>query len=213
MKSVIIGSTGLVGSILLQQLLSEKQISEVVSVGRKKIEVQHPKLRQVVVSNLSELPIVAHDLQGDLYFCCLGTTIKKAKTQEAFRKVDFDAVLDFARIAKSSHAKSFAVVSAMGADANSKIFYNRVKGEMEQALEQIGFHQLVILEPGLLLGHRAEARLAEDIALKIAGTLKNILPESVMKKIATPADLVARRMVTESLSNRQGLVRLKSQEI
>jgi uncharacterized protein YbjT (DUF2867 family) len=103
----------------------------------------------------------------DVGLCCLGTTIKKAGTKELFFKVDHDYVVNFAKLCRSSGAKKFIVVSAMGADSNSSVFYNQVKGQMEKALEGLGFESLVILRPSLLLGDRSEVRRGESLAQAI----------------------------------------------
>src|SRR5688500_10362415 len=118
MKAVIAGATGLVGSTLLEKLFKDASFTEIISITRKPLR-EHPKLKQILIENFSELPPVT----GDVHFCCLGTTIKTAGSKDNFRKVDFDAVLNFAK-----SAKNFILVSASGANAKSPIFYNRLKG-------------------------------------------------------------------------------------
>jgi len=137
----------------------------VVSLGRKRLDVESPKLMQRVV-DFSALD-VAGLAAPEVAFCSLGTTIAKAGSQEAFRAVDYDAVLAFARAALAEGARCFVLVSSVGADARSSIFYSRVKGETETALRALGFASLLIAQPSLLLGDRVESRPGER-ALVIA---------------------------------------------
>ena len=144
------GATGLVGRCLLQQLLADRSVAAVHALGRRPLAIVHPKLTSHVVdfAALPPLPLL------DEAYLALGTTIQVAGSQAAFRAVDFDANLAVARVAKAAGARRLGVVSAMGANARSAIFYNRVKGELEQALAALGFEALVIARPSLLLGDR-----------------------------------------------------------
>ncbi|HET7544927.1 MAG TPA: oxidoreductase [Polyangiaceae bacterium] len=155
----IAGGSGLVGAQLLSLLLDDSEFGMVVSLGRKRLEVESPKLVQRTVD------FSALDMAGlaapEVAFCSLGTTIGKAGSQQAFRAVDHDAVLAFARAALAAGARCFVLVSSLGADARSRIFYNRVKGETEADLRALGFASLPIAQPSLLLGDRVESRPAE----------------------------------------------------
>lgn len=162
MKAVILGSTGLVGNLLLNLLISDDEFSEVIAFSRRPLGLRVDKLKNVV-GDLSSLAKYADELRGDVYFCCLGTTIKKAGSQEAFRAVDQHAVIEFAKIAKANGARAFAVITASGSDPSSPIFYSRVKGETEEALQKLGLSSLRILRPSLLLGPRRELRLGERV--------------------------------------------------
>ena len=155
-KTLITGASGLVGGHALRLLLADPGCSQVASLGRRTLELKDPKLRQAVV-DFDKLEL-AGPFDFDEAFCCLGTTIRKAGSQEAFRKIDFEATLAFARLAKRSGATRFYLVSSTGADARSRVFYSRVKGEIEAALHAVGFDTLVILRPSLLLGERSESR-------------------------------------------------------
>jgi uncharacterized protein YbjT (DUF2867 family) len=196
MNCLIAGATGLVGSSLLAQLLADSRTEKVVSVVRKARSAPHPKLEEAAVDfeNLFDLNVG----QFDAAFCCLGTTIKKAGSQNAFRKVDHDFVLQFADLAKRSGAEKFLIVSALGANANSLIFYNRVKGEVEQDLRQLGFNSLVIFRPSLLLGHRKEARPFEQLAVKYYPFYRRFLVGPLMKQTPIHADDVARAMIEKA---------------
>lgn len=161
--ALIAGASGLVGGHLLDLLLEATDVAWVISLGRRALDRSDARLEQRTVDfaalDAVELPAVteAH--------CCLGTTIARAGSQEAFRAVDHDAVVAFARAAKRAGAQRFLVVTALGADPRSRVFYNRVKGEAEEALKALGFPSLVILRPSLLLGDRAESRPGERAAI------------------------------------------------
>lgn len=159
---LILGATGLVGREVLQLLLAEEQTSRVVAIVRRPTGVQHPKLDERV-GDLSQMERHADAFAVDDIFCTLGTTIKVAGSQEAFRVVDHDLPLQAARLGLAHGARHFLIVTALGADARSRIFYNRVKGEVEDALRGLGYPRLTIARPSLLLGERAEFRLGERI--------------------------------------------------
>jgi uncharacterized protein YbjT (DUF2867 family) len=158
---LLAGATGLTGEHLLDRLLSEPTICRVLAPSRRPL-AEHPHLDNPV----GELHELLPQLQGrvDAAFCCLGSTIKQAGSQEAFRAVDHDLVVAFAQRARELGARHLLVISALGADAGSAVFYNRIKGEMEQALTAQDWPQLTIARPSLLLGTRAEFRLGEQLA-------------------------------------------------
>jgi uncharacterized protein YbjT (DUF2867 family) len=158
---VIAGATGLTGEHLLDRLLSEPTVARVLAPSRRPL-ASHPHLENPV----GELDQLLPTLTGpvDTAFCCLGSTIKQAGSQEAFRAVDHDLVLAFARRARELGARHLVVISALGANPQSSVFYNRVKGETEEALKAMGWPQLTIARPSLLLGARREFRLGERLA-------------------------------------------------
>lgn len=176
--AVVAGATGLVGRELVRQLLEDGAYASVVALVRRKTGLTHPKLQEVVVDYraLVEMagetveeeqagePHIELRLAGADVFCALGTTIKKAGTQEAFRKVDYDYPLALGRLAKAQGAAQFLIVTAMGADPASRIFYSRVKGEVEEALRDLHLPVLHLFRPSLLLGKRDEFRLGERLA-------------------------------------------------
>ena len=165
---VVAGASGLVGREILQGLLADESVAAVHSLGRRELPLTHPKLTQhrVDFKALPALPRVGEA------FIALGTTIKVAGSQEAFRAVDFDAVVAVAKAAKAAGARRLGVVSAMGANPRSAIFYNRVKGEMEEALSALGFDTLVIARPSFLAGDREALgqplRSGEKLALRVS---------------------------------------------
>lgn len=176
-RSVLLaGGSGLVGREVLQLLLADPSVATVHAVGRRQLELRHPGLIQHRVE-FAALPALPH---VDEAFIALGTTIKVAGSQAAFRAVDFDAVLAVAKAAKAAGATRLGVVSAMGADPHSRVFYNRVKGEMEQALSGLGFEALVIARPSLLVGDREALgqppRSGEEIGQKVSRWLTPLIP-------------------------------------
>ena len=173
---VVAGASGLVGREILQGLLADESVAAVHSLGRRELPLTHPKLTQhrVDFKALPALPRVGEA------FIALGTTIKVAGSQQAFRAVDFDAVVAVAKAAEAAGARRLGVVSAMGASARSPIFYNRVKGEMEEALAMLGFDTLVIARPSFLAGDREALgqplRAGEKMALAVSKLLAPVIP-------------------------------------
>jgi uncharacterized protein YbjT (DUF2867 family) len=192
-RSVLVaGGSGLIGRELLQILLADPSVSEVHALGRRELPLRHPALIQHR-ADFAALPALARVQEA---FIALGTTIKVAGSQAAFRAVDFDAVVAVAKAARAAGATRLGVVSAMGADARSPVFYNRVKGEMEQAVGALGFETLVIARPSLLVGDREAlgqpARAGEEIGLRVSRWLAPLIPAN-LRPIAAAA--VARALV------------------
>lgn len=167
---LLAGASGLTGEHLLDRLLNEPTVTRVLAPSRKPL-AEHPHLENPVGSDPA---VILPQLSGqvDIAFCCLGTTIKQAGSEAAFRAVDLDLVVAFAKRAREMGARHLIVISAIGADPKSSVFYSRVKGEMELALKAQDWPQLTIVRPSLLLGERLETRLAE----KIAGPLSRLIP-------------------------------------
>src|SRR5690606_36107685 len=158
---LLAGATGLTGEHLLDRLLSEPTISRVLAPSRRPL-AEHPHLDNPVGELAQLLPQLGGQI--DVAFCCLGTTIKQAGSQDAFRAVDHNLVLAFARRARELGARHLLVISALGADPRSSVFYNRVKGEVDEALKAMDWPQLTLARPSLLLGPRREFRLGERMA-------------------------------------------------
>jgi uncharacterized protein YbjT (DUF2867 family) len=191
--ALVVGASGLVGRALLQQLAAaDSGYAAVHALVRRPIEPAPAGVRQHVV-DFSRLPqpLPASD---DLY-CALGTTIKVAGSKEAFRAVDFDAVVNTARAAQAAGVKRMAMVSALGAGPNSPVFYNRVKADTETALREIGFERLVIVRPSVLVGPRERlgqaSRPAETLMIKVFTPISGWLPASIRP---IDAQVVARAM-------------------
>lgn len=205
MIATIIGSTGLTGSCLIRQLLSDSAITRVFSISRRSLNLSNAKLTEVLVSDLAELTSIESKIRGELYFCCLGTTIKAAGSKENFERVDYAAVVAFAKIAKAHEAKSFTLVSAMGANASSVFFYNQIKGRTENDLKALGLRSLVIFKPALLVGTRHEFRLAEIIATNTLVPLSRLLTARMQKSIVTNVEALAIRMLAVGKESPAGL--------
>jgi uncharacterized protein YbjT (DUF2867 family) len=213
MIAILIGGTGLTGSSLVRQALADPEITKVISISRKSLEISNPKLAEVLICDLGELSSIESKIRGDLYFCCLGTTIKAAGSKENFEKVDHAAIVAFAEIAKAHDAKSFTLVSAMGANANSMIFYNRVKGRTENGVRALGLRSLTIFRPALLAGPRHEFRLSERIMAKTLVPLSSILPARIRKSLVTKAETLAARMLVEGKSSPAGVHVIPAKDI
>jgi uncharacterized protein YbjT (DUF2867 family) len=205
MIATIIGSTGLTGSFLVRKLLGDPAITKVVSISRRSLKLPDAKLTEVLLSDLAELPSIEAKIHGELYFCCLGTTIKAAGSKENFEKVDHDAIVDFAKIAKAHDAKSFTLVSAASANASSPILYSKVKGRTENDVQALGLRSLIIFRPGLLVGGRKEFRLGESIAVKILVPLSKLLPVRTRNSIITEVETLATRMLAEGTAAPSGV--------
>jgi uncharacterized protein YbjT (DUF2867 family) len=213
MIAALIGGTGLTGSFLVRELLADPAIAKVISVSRKPLQIANAKLTEIFVSDLAELPSIEAKIRGELYFCCLGTTIKAAGSKENFDKVDHDAIVAFAKIAKARDAKSFTLVSAVGASARSAIFYNQVKGRTEDDVKALGLRSLTIFRPALLVGPRQEFRLGERIATKTLVPLSQLLPIPIRKSLITEAETLATRMLAEGKAGREGVHVIPAKDI
>ncbi|MCW5907820.1 MAG: oxidoreductase [Chitinophagales bacterium] len=210
--ALIIGSTGMVGEQCLRELLACNSYSKVVALTRSKLTLTHPKLENRV-SDFDRLENVREWLNCDDVYCAIGTTIAKAGSQEAFRKVDYEYPLKVAQLALWNGAKRFILVSALGASASSPVFYNRVKGELEQALMQLGYEALIILRPSILLGNRKEQRTGEAAGMWVAEKLPFLFCGPFKKYRGTPAVLVAQVMVKLGASNSKGVQVLENENI
>lgn len=200
---LLAGASGLTGEHLLDRLLNEPTITRVLAPSRQPL-AEHPHLENPVGETAELLPRLSG--QVDIAFCCLGTTIKKAGSEQAFRAVDLDLVVAFAKRARELGARHLIVISALGADPSSSIFYNRVKGEMEAALKAQDWPQLTLCRPSLLLGERTEPRLAEQLA----GPLSRLIPG---KYHGIEACQLARAMWRLALEEQEGVRVVESDEL
>jgi uncharacterized protein YbjT (DUF2867 family) len=192
--ALLAGATGLVGTHVLEYLLADDAWSRVVTVGRRTMPQRHEKLEQRVV-DLGGIEAMGDLPHADEVFCCLGTTIKQAGSQQAFRRVDYDFVAGLARAGLRVGATQFLLVSAIGADPESRVFYSRVKGEAEAAVRKLPYRAIQIFRPSLLLGERSEFRLGERIAMVGAPLLQLLLVSRLRRYRPIQASDVARAMV------------------
>lgn len=192
--ALLAGASGLIGSHLLPLLLASERYAKVIVVGRRPLSLQHPKLAQVV-TELDQLEDERLRLIADDVFCCLGTTRRQAGSQEAFYRVDFLYVVALAALTASNLAAQFLVVSSLGADAESRVYYSRVKGEMEDAIRSMPFRATHIFRPSLLLGERTQPRLGERVGAVVLGALGPLLRGSWRQYRPVAAATVAAAML------------------
>jgi uncharacterized protein YbjT (DUF2867 family) len=203
---LLAGASGYVGNLALDALLDSTDIGRVYAITRRPLGREHPRLANRIV-RFDQIESQLKGLTCQAALCSLGTTIRQAGSQEAFREVDFDAVLAFARAAKAAQAQRFVVVSSAGADPKSKNFYLRTKGEMEEALAGVGFTSLDILQPSLLLGWRGEIRPLELLGSVFMQLINPFLTGKREIFRAIPARTVAAAMVGVTRSGRRGVQR------
>jgi uncharacterized protein YbjT (DUF2867 family) len=204
--ALLAGATGFIGSLALNALLEAPDFSRVFAVTRRPLGREHPRLANRIVQ-FENIETQLKGLTCDVALCSLGTTIRQAGTQRAFRQVDIDAVLAFARAAKAAQAQRFVVVSSAAADPQSKNFYLRTKGEMEAALTALAFPSLDILQPGVLLGWRGEIRPLEIAAVLLMPLLNPFLTGKREAFRGIAATTVAAAMVGATRSGRRGVQR------
>jgi len=196
--ALVVGATGLVGNLLTNKLLQNDNYAIVKVLVRKPIAINHPKLEQIIVDfdNLDATKIAADDV-----FCCLGTTMAKAGSKQAFYKVDFTYPYEVAKIALKNGAKQYAIVTAMGANQKSLFYYNRVKGDIETALTELKYPNLMIFRPSMILGDRQEHRGGESFGKVVMNLLDFITPK---KYKGIEADKIANCMIQKSQENLNG---------
>jgi uncharacterized protein YbjT (DUF2867 family) len=207
-RAWIAGGSGLVGGEVLRLLLQDPFFSEVVSVGRRTLPIVDPKLVQAKVT-FSDPTTFEPLPEAEVAFCAIGTTRKKAGSAEAFRAVDYGAVVEYARAALRKGAKTFLHVSALGANPHSPFLYYKVKGEVEEAVARLGFESVYAFRPSFLDGERPEPRLIERAVVSIGRTLGPLLG----KWRPTPVDAVARMMVAKAKNPAPGIHVIESDEI
>lgn len=191
----IAGGSGLVGGCLLRELLAATEYDRVVAVSRRPLGLDLPARASELVADFSALSSLPVSGPADDAYCCLGTTIRRAGSREAFRDVDHRAVLAFAWAARRAGAKRFFLVSSLGADAASRTFYLRVKGETEEALDVLGFGTLAVFRPSLLRGPRRESRPGERLSSVVLAVAEPLLLGRWRKYRAIEAVVVARAML------------------
>jgi uncharacterized protein YbjT (DUF2867 family) len=191
MKVLILGATGLVGRNALAQALARPAVTQVIAPTRKPLATKDKLMNPVAPKLELLLPEVA-SWEPDAAICATGTTIKKAGSKQAFRSVDHDLPLSFARLAHQAGAQDFALVSAIGAFVDSSFFYARVKGELERDVREIGCRSLTILRPSIIEGERDEVRLAESLVLRLSHFLAPVLPKRFH---VNPAPKIAQLLV------------------
>jgi uncharacterized protein YbjT (DUF2867 family) len=210
--ALLVGASGLVGRNLLQLLLREQRYRPVDILVRRTLSIRDHKLNQHIV-DFDHLDQHAELFRADDVFCCLGTTIRTAGSQEAFRKVDFTYVVQTAALAARNGAKQLLLVSSVGANPRSRTFYSRVKGEVEEAVSKLPFDAVHIFRPSFLLGEREERRGGEKAAIVLMKLLQPLMVGRVKKIRPVQAATVAAAMVLVAGMNRTGINIYESDEI
>ena len=198
MKVLLLGATGLIGQHCLERLLAAPAVSDVIAPTRRTLPNKNAKLRNVLVDfdRLDEYPEL---FDVSTILCCLGTTMKQAGSRENFRKVDYQYCIDAAELGRAHRARAFLLVSAIGANASSPVYYSRVKGELEKKLRTLEYDYLSIYRPSMLLGDRKEFRLGEAVYARITPLVDLFMRGPLKQYHAIEAKTVAQAMVNEAL--------------
>lgn len=208
MRLLIMGATGLVGGHVLELAIGDPRVSAMTAPSRRPLP-EHPKLSAPMV-DYERLQADATFWAVDSVICALGTTIRTAGSQDAFRRVDHDYPMAVARLARERDAGCFVLNSALGADAGSRVFYSRVKGELERDLAGLGFRSLTFVRPGLIGGERNESRPMERAASALLGALGPVLPRAWR---INPAPKIASALIEAAIAAKPGLHVVSSREL
>jgi uncharacterized protein YbjT (DUF2867 family) len=212
MKAIIVGASGLIGNHLLNLLIANQSYTNITVLVRKKLTIEHPKLIQKIV-DFDKLYDYKELFIADVLFCTLGTTINKAGSKEAFMKVDYEYPFELAKICKETNIKQFHIVTALGANSTSSVFYNQVKGRVEEAIKQLSLNNFSIYRPSMLLGNRDELRIGEKIGQVIMSVCSFLFIGPLKKYKAIKGSTVAHAMMHQALLNKSGLYIFESDEI
>ncbi|MGV4413986.1 NAD(P)H-binding protein [Chryseobacterium sp. T1] len=194
MKALVIGATGSTGKSLISQLSNDPNISEIIAFVRRDVIINEPKVKAITV-DFDQPNNWKHLVSGDVAFSCLGTTLKDAGSKNAQWKIDYNYQFNFAKVAKENMVEDFILVSSEGASSTSKIFYSRMKGELEEAIKQLKFDKLTIFKPGMLQRPNSN-RATENIALKLIKALNKLGILRSQKPL--PTETLAQAMIVAS---------------
>jgi uncharacterized protein YbjT (DUF2867 family) len=200
MEVVLVGSTGLVGNEVLKQLISENSVSKINVLTRKKIHFQSPKVINHVVDFENENDL-KKAIQGEIVICCIGTTKAKTPNVTEYEKIDRDIPVRLAKIGKENGISQYHLISAIGANKNSSINYNRIKGEAEEGVLAAGILKTLIYRPGMLIGKRNESRPGEFIAQKLSFLFDLFMIGSMKKYHSVKANYLANKLVKNCIEN------------
>ena len=192
--AIILGATGLTGDVLLKKLLNDQRYDEIKIFTRKPLRLENKKITEILC-NLLELDSYKENFFGDEVYCCIGTTTKKTPDKELYKEIDYGIPIRAAKLCKDNGIKTFAVMSSMGANANSSIFYNRTKGEMEQAVLELKIENIYVLRPSMIGGNRNEFRIAEKIGSVLMKVFNPLFIGSLRKYRIIDADIIANAMI------------------
>jgi uncharacterized protein YbjT (DUF2867 family) len=201
--ALIIGSTGLIGSELLNLLLDSNDYLKVITFVKRDTGIKHRKLTQHII-DFDKPETYKELIVGDDFFCTIGTTIKKAGSKEAFRKVDFEYPRQFAAFALQNKVQKYLIISSLSADANSGNFYLKTKGEIQDFLKDCNFESVAVLQPSLLLGNRTEFRLGEKVGAFFMKTLSFLFLGNLKKYKPIEGKTVAKALLKIAQTNNKG---------
>ena len=210
--ALVVGGTGLVGGHLVEQLLKSDDYSSITALVRKQSFDLSPRLNEKVFDFKDEKSFT-HIEPHQNVFCCLGTTIKKAGSKEAFRFVDYELPVRIAKQAELNKAESFSIVTSMGADVSSKIFYNRVKGEVEQRIQECSIPRIQIFRPSLIMGDRNEFRMGEILGKGLFSILNPLMIGAAKKYRGIHAEDIAKGIIYHLDSLPEGTHIIESDKI
>ena len=196
MKVLVLGATGLTGGLVLRGLLAAGQVQQVITPVRRFLAVEHDKLHQEIV-DFDHLEQHQSLFCADAVICCLGSTIRKAGSRSRFRQIDYGYPMKAAELSREQGVEAFLLMSAIDASSSSPVFYNRVKGELEDALCGLGFLYLSIYQPGLLMTERSEQRFAEAAGIRAMPAINCLLQGPMRRYRGIGAEVVASAMVNE----------------
>ena len=210
--AIILGATGLTGNYLLQKLIEDHRYEHIKLFSRKKIDGLPNKVTQYI-GNLLELNQFTQDFKGDEIFCCIGTTAKKTPNKTFYKQIDYGIPVAATKLAKVNNINTFLVISAMGANKNSSVFYNKIKGEMEHDVLQQHIKNTYILRPSLIAGERKEQRLLEKMGLTIFKVIQPLFIGKLKKYKSISAEYIAEAMLNLANQTQQKDVIIPSDEI
>lgn len=191
--AIILGATGLTGSYLLKILLNDPKYDKVKVFSRSSLGFTHEKIEEHLI-NLLELEKYKADFRADEVYCCIGTTKSKTPDKETYKKIDYGIPVTAARLCKENNIDAFLVISALGADANSSIFYNKVKGQMQHDVLEAGIPKTYIFQPSLIAGNRDEERFFEKLGIKGMKIFNHLLVGSFKKYRSIHPETIAKAM-------------------
>ncbi|HET8837399.1 MAG TPA: NAD(P)H-binding protein [Flavobacteriaceae bacterium] len=209
--AIILGATGLTGNILLHKLLADDYYAKVIVFGRRTVGLKHPKMQEYIV-DLFELEKYKEQFRGDVVFCCVGSTQKKTPKKKIYQKVDFGIPVTAAKLCRQNGIRFFEVISALGANANSRFFYNRIKGEMELEVMAQNIQDTYVFRPSLIGGEREEKRPFEFFWKQVMKTTDFLMFGPLKKFKPIHPETIATAMIFVA-KNRYRKLLIKSEEI
>ena len=209
--AIILGATGLTGGFLLEKLLKDPEYEKVKLFSRSSVDFKHEKMEEHLI-NMFELKDQKENFKADEVFCCIGTTKSKTPDKETYKKIDFGIPVNAAKLCRENNISTFLVISALGADANSSMFYNKVKGEMQHEVLEQGIENTYIFQPSLIAGDREEERFFENLGIKTFKIINPLMVGSLKKYRSIHPKTIAKAML---LSARKGYpkILIESDEI